>query len=112
MSICILGFVFSLRTTFDVLLEPTVFRVVATSSTVPIFNQVLVLVLALVPVLSVLSLLSLLSFAFALSVLAFALLALAFAKWDQCPLCRLLLGVMDLSVSRFVLRDLYTHSMF
>ena len=100
MSICILGFVFSLRTTFGVLLEPTVFRVVSTFSTISTFNRVLVLVLALVPVLS---LLSLLSFAFALSVLCFALLALAFAK------CQL---GLDLSVSRFVLRDLYTHSMF
>ena len=75
-----LGLCFPLRTTFGALLEPTVFRVVSTFSTVPTFNRVLVLVLALVPVLSVLSFLSLLSFAFALSVLAFALLALAFAK--------------------------------
>ena len=65
--------------TFVVILAPTVFRVVSTSSTIPTFNRVLVLVLALVPVLSVLSLQSLLAFAFALAVLAFALLALAFA---------------------------------
>ena len=83
-SICILGFVFSFRATFGVLLAPTVFRAVSTSSTIPTFNRILALVFALVPVLSVLSLLSLLSFAFAFSfafsVLAFALLALAFAK--------------------------------
>ena len=48
-----------------------------TFSTIPTFNRILVLVLALVLVLFVLSLLS---FAFALSVLAFALFALAFAK--------------------------------
>ena len=81
MSICILGFVCSLRTTFvGVLLEPTIFRVVSTLSTIPTFNRIFVLVLALVLVLSVRSLLSLLSLAFALSVLAFALFALAFAK--------------------------------
>ena len=95
MSICTLGSVFSLRTTFGVLLEPTIFRVVSTCSTIPTFNQVLVLVLALVPVLSVLSLLSLLSFALAFSVLALALLALAFAKCTRKDI-----------VSRFVLRDL------
>ena len=99
MSICILGFVFSLRSTFVcVLLAPTIFRVV---------------VLALVLVLSVLSLLSLLTFAFALAVLAFALFALAFCQMHRCPLGRLLLRVMNISVSRFVhLRDFYTHSMF
>ena len=77
---CILGCVFPFRTTFEVLFELTVFRVVSTFFTIPTFNRVFVLVLALVPALSVLSLLSLLSFAFALSVLAFPLLALAFAK--------------------------------
>ena len=77
MSICILGFVFSFRTTFGVLLEPTVFREVSTFSTNPTFNRILVLVLALVPVLSVLSLLA---FAFDLAVLAIAKIALAFAK--------------------------------
>ena len=80
MCICTPGSVFPLRTTFGVLLELTIFRVVSTSSTIPTFNRVLVLVLALVPVLSVLSLLSLFSFAFAFSVLALPLLALAFAK--------------------------------
>ena len=76
MSICILGFVFPLRTTFvGVLLAPTVFRVVSALSTVPTFNRILVLVLALV-----LSVLSLLPLAFAFAVLAFALFALAFAE--------------------------------
>ena len=78
---CILGFVFSLRATFvGVLLAPTVFRVVSALTTVPTFNRILVLVLALVLVLSVLSLLSFLPFAFALTVLAFALFAIAFAE--------------------------------
>ena len=81
MSICILGFVFSLRTTFvGVLLAPTVFRVVSALSTVPTFNRILDLVLALVLILFVLSLLSLLPFAFAFAVHAFALFALAFAE--------------------------------
>ena len=80
MSICILGFVFSFRTSFGVLLAPTVFREVSTLSPIPTFNRILVLVLALVLVLSVLSLLSLLSFAFALAMLAFAFFALVFAK--------------------------------
>ena len=61
----------------SVLLAPTVFRVVSALSTIPTFNRILVLVLALVLVLSVLSLLP---FAFALTVLAFALFALAFAE--------------------------------
>ena len=85
MSICILGFVFSLRTTFvGVLLAPTVFRVVPTLSTIPTFDRILVLVLALVLVLSVLSVLSLLPFAFALAMLVFALFPFAFAK---CTIC-------------------------
>ena len=74
MSVCILGFVFSLRTTFvGVLLSLTFFRVVSALSTIPTFNRILVLVLLL----SVLSLLSLLPSASALAVLAFALFALA-----------------------------------
>ena len=72
MSICILGFVFSFRTTFGVLLAPAVFRVVSALSTIPTFNRIFVLVLVLTPVSS---LLSLLPFA-----LPFALLALAFTK--------------------------------
>ena len=75
---CILGFLFSFRTTFvGVLLAPTVFQVVSALSTIPTFNRILVLVPVLTPLLS---LLSLLRFAFALAVLAFALFALAFAK--------------------------------
>ena len=99
MSICIHGFVFSFRTTFGVLLAPTVFRVVSTFSTIPTFNRILALVLALV-----LSVLSLLAFAFALATLASCLVCPCLCQMRQCPLGRLLLGVMDLSVSRFVLR--------
>ena len=54
-----------------------------------------------------LSLLSLLPFAFALAVPCLPLSL----PTHQCPLGRLLLGVTNLSVSRFVLRGLYTHSM-
>ena len=82
MSICILGFVLSLRTTFvGVLLALTVFRVVSTLSTIPTFNRILVLVLALVLVLSVLSLLSLLPFAFAVAMLAFAFAKCTNVHW-------------------------------
>ena len=95
---CILGLVLSFRTTFvGVLLAPTVIRVVSALSTIPSFNRILVLVLLRTPVSS---LLSLLSFAFALAVLAFALFALC--QTHRCPLGRLLLGVTNLSVSRFV----------
>ena len=98
-SICIHGFVFSLRTTFvGVLLEPTVFRVVSTFSTIPTFNRLLALVLVLVLVL-------------VLSVLVFALFVLC--QMHLCPLGRLLLGVMSLSVSCFVhLRDLHSQYVF
>ena len=117
MSICILGFVFALRTTFvGVLLAPTVLRVVSALSSVPTFNRILVLVLALVLVLSVLSLLSLLSllpFAFCPCRACLCFVCPCLCRMHQCPLSRLLLGVMNLSVSRFVqFRDLYTHSMF
>ena len=102
----ILGFVLSFRTTFvGVLLAPTVFRVVSALSTIPAFNRILVLVLVLPPVSSVLSLLSLLPF-------AFALFALAFAKRTDVHWVVSSVGVTGLYVSCFVLRSLYTHSMF
>ena len=104
MSICILGFVFSFRTAFGVLLAPNNVHV----STIPTLNRILALVLALVLVLSN-------------AVLACFCLcpcrACLCLVWPlplpnhPCPSGRLLLGVMmNLSVSCFVhLRDLYTH---
>ena len=77
---CILGFVPPLRTTFVVLLVPTVFRAVSALCTVPPFDRILVIALVLALVLLSLLSLSLLTFSFALATLAFALFALAFAK--------------------------------
>ena len=112
MSICILGFVFSLRSIFfGVLLAPTVFRVVSALSTVSTFNRIPVLVLALVLVLSVLSLLSLPSLCVCPCRACLCFVCPCLCQMHQCSLGRLLLGVMNLSVSRFVyFRDIYTHS--
>ena len=99
---CIFGFVLSFRTTFvGVLLAPTVFRVVSALPTVPTFNRILVLVLVLALVSS------LLPFA-----LALAMLCPFLCQTHRCPFGRLLVGVTNLSFSRFVLRGLYTHSTF
>ena len=99
---CIFGFALSFRTTFvGVLLAPTVFRVVSALPTVPTFNRILVLVLVLALVSS------LLPFA-----LALAMLCPFLCQTHRCPFGRLLVGVTNLSFSRFVLRGLYTHSTF
>ena len=106
---CIPGFVLSFRTTCGVLLAPTVFRVVSALSRIPTFNRILVLVLVLTP--DCCPCCPCFPLPLPLPCLPLPCLPL--------PLPNALMsvgssppGVTNLSVSRFVLRGLHTHSMF
>ena len=105
MSICILGFVFSLRTPLVFFLNQQSFVLCPRfpqfqHSTESLFLSLLLSLSC--PCCSCCP-----CFPLPLPFPCFACPCLC--QMHQCPL---LLGVMDLSVSRFVLRDLYTHSMF